>query len=217
MTGNDRHEGRPTGGGRAASGEPNDDPCRWRPGARYPTACRSARWSTGSTWSSSARRQHSVLYGRCLHRGALLSDGRVDGDNLICGLHGWDYRIDTGVSEYNNDEVLREIRQPGSTAARSWSTPTRSRPGSRTIRSPSSATRTSASTPTRTGRRGRAACPADPAASDQRAQQDRPPRRGRGHGRAAAGPAVLGRHPVRDRAACDRRPRSTTCRSAPRS
>ena len=26
--------------------------------------------------------------------------------NLICGLHGWDYRYDTGVSEYNNKEVL---------------------------------------------------------------------------------------------------------------
>lgn len=48
----------------------------------------------------------SVLYGRCLHRGALLSDGFVDGDNLICGLHNWDYRIDTGISEYNNAEVL---------------------------------------------------------------------------------------------------------------
>src|SRR6185295_9992387 len=44
----------------------------------------------------------SVLYGRCLHRGALLADGRIDGDNLICGLHDCDYRIDTGVSEYNN-------------------------------------------------------------------------------------------------------------------
>ncbi len=30
----------------------------------------------------------SVFYGRCLHRGALMSDGFVDGnDNLICGLH----------------------------------------------------------------------------------------------------------------------------------
>ncbi|NNF01215.1 MAG: Rieske 2Fe-2S domain-containing protein [Bacteroidia bacterium] len=48
----------------------------------------------------------SVLYGRCLHRGALLSDGRIDGKNLICGLHDWDYRYDTGVSEYNNKEVL---------------------------------------------------------------------------------------------------------------
>ena len=50
--------------------------------------------------------QVSVLYGRCLHRGALLSDGHVDGGNLICGVHNWDYRYDTGVSEYNNEEVL---------------------------------------------------------------------------------------------------------------
>ena len=53
--------------------------------------------------------QVSVLYGRCLHRGALLSDGHVRGDNLICGLHGWDYRVDTGVSEYNNKEVLHKF------------------------------------------------------------------------------------------------------------
>lgn len=50
-----------------------------------------------------------VLYGRCLHRGALLSDGSVRGDNLICGLHGWDYRLDTGVSEYNNAEALQSF------------------------------------------------------------------------------------------------------------
>jgi methylamine---glutamate N-methyltransferase subunit C len=48
----------------------------------------------------------SVLYGRCLHRGALMADGHFDGDNLICGVHGWDYRWDTGVSEYNNAEAL---------------------------------------------------------------------------------------------------------------
>ena len=48
----------------------------------------------------------TVLYGRCAHRGALMSDGHVDGDNLICGVHGWDYRLDTGVSEYNNSETL---------------------------------------------------------------------------------------------------------------
>lgn len=51
----------------------------------------------------------SVLYGRCLHRGALLADGHVDGTNLICGLHGWDYRYDTGVSEYNNEEALEKF------------------------------------------------------------------------------------------------------------
>ncbi|MEM7500676.1 MAG: glutamate synthase-related protein [Pseudomonadota bacterium] len=48
----------------------------------------------------------SVLYGRCAHRGALMSDGHIDGDNIICGVHGWDYRLDTGVSEYNNSETL---------------------------------------------------------------------------------------------------------------
>lgn len=52
----------------------------------------------------------SVLYGRCLHRGALLSDGHVDGENLICGVHGWDYRFRTGVSEYDNDERLPRFR-----------------------------------------------------------------------------------------------------------
>lgn len=51
----------------------------------------------------------SVLYGRCLHRGALMSDGHVDGHNLVCGLHGWDYRYDTGVSEYDNGEVLHKF------------------------------------------------------------------------------------------------------------
>jgi glutamate synthase domain-containing protein 2/nitrite reductase/ring-hydroxylating ferredoxin subunit len=54
--------------------------------------------------------QVSVNYGRCLHRGALLADGHVDGANLICGLHGWDYRLDTGVSEYANDELLASFR-----------------------------------------------------------------------------------------------------------
>ena len=51
----------------------------------------------------------SVLYGRCLHRGALMADGHVQGNNLICGLHGWDYRLDTGISEYNNSEQLHKF------------------------------------------------------------------------------------------------------------
>jgi nitrite reductase/ring-hydroxylating ferredoxin subunit len=53
--------------------------------------------------------KHSVLYGRCLHRGALLADGHIQGDDLICGLHGWDYRIESGVSAYNNHEVLEKF------------------------------------------------------------------------------------------------------------
>ena len=51
----------------------------------------------------------SVLYGRCLHRGALLSDGCIKGDDLICGLHNWDYSYKTGVSSYNPDERLHRF------------------------------------------------------------------------------------------------------------
>ena len=51
----------------------------------------------------------SVLYGRCLHRGALMADGHVKGEDLICGVHGWDYRVQTGVSAYNNEEVLHKF------------------------------------------------------------------------------------------------------------
>ena len=61
---------------------------------------------------------HSVLYGRCLHRGALLSDGHVDGMNLICGLHGWDYVFMTGVSSYDNAERLHRFAIMGSRTAR---------------------------------------------------------------------------------------------------
>lgn len=53
----------------------------------------------------------SVFYGRCLHRGALMADGFVDGgDNLICGVHNWDYKLESGVSEYNNSEALPKFQ-----------------------------------------------------------------------------------------------------------
>ena len=53
--------------------------------------------------------EHSVLYGRCLHRGVLLADGSVRGDDLICGVHGWDYRVATGISAYDNSEQLEKF------------------------------------------------------------------------------------------------------------
>jgi glutamate synthase domain-containing protein 2/nitrite reductase/ring-hydroxylating ferredoxin subunit len=53
--------------------------------------------------------EHSVLYGRCLHRGALMADGTVIGNDLVCGLHGWDYRLDTGISAYNPAERLHRF------------------------------------------------------------------------------------------------------------
>ena len=53
--------------------------------------------------------QASVLYGRCLHRGALMSDGSIEGEDLICGVHQWDYSYKTGVSSYNPEEKLHRF------------------------------------------------------------------------------------------------------------
>jgi glutamate synthase domain-containing protein 2 len=53
--------------------------------------------------------EHSVLYGRCLHRGAMMADGSVVGENILCGVHGWDYCYRTGISAYANDERLRRF------------------------------------------------------------------------------------------------------------
>ena len=52
----------------------------------------------------------SVLYGRCLHRGALMQDGSISGDDIICGVHNWDYNWKSGVSAYNNAEALHKFK-----------------------------------------------------------------------------------------------------------
>ncbi len=52
---------------------------------------------------------HRVLYGRCQHRGALMADGYIRGDDIICGVHSWDYQFRTGVSSYNNSEQLHRF------------------------------------------------------------------------------------------------------------
>ncbi len=52
---------------------------------------------------------HSVLYGRCQHRGALMADGYIDGDNILCGVHKWDFGYRTGISEYDNSERLHKF------------------------------------------------------------------------------------------------------------
>ena len=51
----------------------------------------------------------SVLYGRCAHRGALMADGHIDGENIICGLHDWDYCYKSGISSYNPSEQLQRF------------------------------------------------------------------------------------------------------------
>ena len=48
----------------------------------------------------------SVLFGRCQHRGALMADGFIRGQDIVCGVHNWDYSYKTGISSYNNEERL---------------------------------------------------------------------------------------------------------------
>lgn len=47
-----------------------------------------------------------ALDNTCLHRQGKLGDGWMDGANVICPLHQWDYDVKTGVSRWNPDEVI---------------------------------------------------------------------------------------------------------------
>jgi len=51
----------------------------------------------------------AVFEGRCPHRGALLADGRVEGHSIVCGVHGWDFRLDTGISDYDPTQRLHRF------------------------------------------------------------------------------------------------------------
>ena len=81
----------------------------------------------------------SVLYGRCLHRGALLEDGHVDGDNLICGVHNG---IFGSIQASVNMTIKRRfINLPlGLKTAMSMSMKPKSRPGRKIIPNPIIAT-----------------------------------------------------------------------------
>ncbi|MFQ5616202.1 MAG: glutamate synthase-related protein [Anaerolineales bacterium] len=43
-----------------------------------------------------------TLNNRCPHRGGQLGDGHLQGSDLICPLHGWDFDVRTGISRYNH-------------------------------------------------------------------------------------------------------------------
>ncbi len=51
----------------------------------------------------------SVFEGRCVHRAALLALGSVEGEDLICQEHGWDFRIDSGKSACIVGEALHKF------------------------------------------------------------------------------------------------------------
>lgn len=48
----------------------------------------------------------SVLSGRCPHRGARLANASVEGERLVCGSHGWDFRYSDGVSPESPEDSL---------------------------------------------------------------------------------------------------------------
>lgn len=47
-----------------------------------------------------------ALDNECVHRGGQLGDGHMDGPNVICPLHQWDYDVKTGVSRYDATEKV---------------------------------------------------------------------------------------------------------------
>lgn len=47
-----------------------------------------------------------ALDNTCVHRHGKLGDGWMDGPNVICPLHQWDYDVKTGVSRYNVEETV---------------------------------------------------------------------------------------------------------------
>lgn len=52
----------------------------------------------------------SVPSGRCFHRGGLLGAGHLGGDDRIYGVHGREYRVDTGIGGSDDSEVLGTFR-----------------------------------------------------------------------------------------------------------
>ena len=49
-----------------------------------------------------------VMYGRCQHRGALMSDAHIQGDKITCGLHGSHYSYKTGINpRYINKNLYK--------------------------------------------------------------------------------------------------------------
>ena len=40
----------------------------------------------------------------------MIADGTIAGDDIICGVHGWDYQYRTGVSSYAANETLHKFQ-----------------------------------------------------------------------------------------------------------
>ena len=51
-----------------------------------------------------------VMYGRCQHRGALMSDAHIKDDKIICGLHGSHYIYKTGINPRYLNKNLQKFK-----------------------------------------------------------------------------------------------------------
>ncbi|GAA1077217.1 glutamate synthase-related protein [Nocardiopsis metallicus] len=64
---------------------------------------------TQGTGASDGRDLVRVLYGRCQHRGALMSDATVHGNRLVCGVHGSTYDVRSGTNLYYQGADLKRF------------------------------------------------------------------------------------------------------------
>lgn len=53
-----------------------------------------------------------VYYGRCQHRGALLADGPMEGEHLVCTLHGSTYDAETGRNRDDIQLLTAQLHRP---------------------------------------------------------------------------------------------------------
>lgn len=51
-----------------------------------------------------------VMYGRCQHRGALMTDAHINGDKIVCGLHGSHYIYKTGINPRYLNKNLQKFK-----------------------------------------------------------------------------------------------------------
>lgn len=51
-----------------------------------------------------------VLEGKCRHQGAPMSEGSLEGGNIVCGLHGWVYDMKTGVNQAGDGNDLKAFK-----------------------------------------------------------------------------------------------------------
>lgn len=54
-----------------------------------------------------------VMYGRCQHRGALMADAHIQGDKIVCGLHGSHYIYKTGINPRYLNKNLQKFKAWG--------------------------------------------------------------------------------------------------------